>query len=96
MLGLQTVPSLKRCPIFRVSFIERFCCTRRRLVSEKTINAFTCGVCMFRLEENTEDLTCMLYCAVPILDYTSLGFWQMVTVLESDVSTHTRVITSND
>ena len=51
---------------------------------------------MFKLEENSEDLTCMLYCAVPILDYTSLGFWQMVTVLESDVSTHTRVITSND
>ena len=51
---------------------------------------------MFKSEENSEDLTCMLYCAVPILDYTSLGFWQMATVLESDVSTHTRVITSND
>ena len=25
-LGLQTVPSLERCPLFRVSFIERFHC----------------------------------------------------------------------
>ena len=28
-LGLQTVLSLERCPIFRVSFIERFHCIRR-------------------------------------------------------------------
>ena len=26
-LGLQTVSSLERCPLFRVSFIERFHCT---------------------------------------------------------------------
>ena len=26
-LGLQTVPSLERCPLFRVSFVERFHCT---------------------------------------------------------------------
>ena len=27
LLGLQTVSSLERCPLFRVSFIERFHCT---------------------------------------------------------------------
>ena len=26
-LGLQIVPSLERCPLFRVSFIERFHCS---------------------------------------------------------------------
>ena len=28
-LGLQAVSSLERCPLFRVSFIERFHCTCR-------------------------------------------------------------------
>ena len=43
MVGLRTAPSLERCPLFGVSFIERLYCTYIALDSEAP--SFTC--CLF-------------------------------------------------
>ena len=56
---LQTVSVLERCPLFRVSFIERFHCTQQHSsYQEQTQSDNLCGApttVSLRVVEETED-----------------------------------------